>query len=1131
VDESGFRLHRLANPKGLEIAALPSGLIYSITGHSILVNQILPGPIGVPVHRLFLRILAGNTIRIVPIIGANARSCFSASPDCFNWYGEVEGIRFTCSCCLHPTDPAWRFDVALSTAGSRPVDCDLVMVQDVGLGDRAHVRRNELFCSQYLDHRALPHTEWGWILLTRQNLQQHGKHPFLVQGCFPRMEGFTTDGLQFFGTSCRANGAPAALQARRIGQTVQQGELAWIGMQSDLIRLDPSATRSCSFFGHLQDDHPAASGENDLEIVEKLRRWVSNSPPTAGPSPETATAVPRSVFQSAPLFPARTPRETDLRDLYPDPWRHIETLEGQLASFFTGSRSTHVVSMTKELAVRRPHGHILRAGRGFTPEDRLLTATSWACGVFLSQVTVGNTSINKMLSGSRDPLLVQRSSGLRIFVKRKEQGPYELLGLPSVFEMTPDGCCWHYLHDAGRITVSCRADPDAPIIRLHAECDSCDASFLVSGEIAASPAEFDSRPLLVEDPARGRLIIRPGRDSIVGTHQPGAALEVAVDPNVPGLEIGGSAVLIDGPGSVDLPYFHVRTGRTRSLGLTLTGHWQSGEAAASPVAEVATPPVDGNGDPEHRLRIEGDPAEVFAALEDTLTWFARDAMVHLSTPTGLEQPGGGAWGVRDVCQGPIEFLLSYDQHRPARDVLCRLFARQHHQTGDWPQWFMFPPYEHIRSRHSHGDVLVWPLFALCDYLEHSDDGSILQELVGFVDESTGRPTSDRRPVLEHVERLLARMESEFLPGLALPRYGEGDWDDSLQPSDSKLRDHMVSSWTTELLIQALRRWVNAAARFGLDRHAEKAQNMMQRVHADFQRHLMPGGVVAGFAIFENSKPVEYLLHPSDTRTGLHYRLIPMTRGIISEVFDPRDASRHLSLIRKHLLYPDGARLMDRPVRYQGGVQTTFCRAESAASFGREIGLQYVHAHLRYAEATAKLGLGEDFWHALQVVNPILVTQAVRNALPRQRNCYFSSSDAMFADRYAASRDYELLRQGEIPVDAGWRIYSSGAGIYTSLVIRHLFGVRRHFDHLVLDPVLPPGTRRAACELSLDGKPVRFEYHPRGPSGAVTAVQVNGKALGDLPRVQNPYRAGGVLLRRADLAARLDQPLNVVKIEC
>src|SRR5262249_16765322 len=55
-------------------------------------------------------------------------------------------------------------------------------------------------------------------------------------------------------------------------------------------------------------------------------------------------------------------------------------------------------------------------------------------------------------------------------------------------------------------------------------------------------------------------------------------------------------------------------------------------------------------------------------IQDALAWFARDAMIHLCAPRGLEQSNGGAWGVRDVCQGAVEFLLSYDHGPIVADI-------------------------------------------------------------------------------------------------------------------------------------------------------------------------------------------------------------------------------------------------------------------------------------------------------------------------------------------------------------------------------------------------------------------------------------------------------------------------------
>ncbi|HWP40052.1 MAG TPA: hypothetical protein VNL70_03930, partial [Tepidisphaeraceae bacterium] len=396
-----------------------------------------------------------------------------------------------------------------------------------------------------------------------------------------------------------------------------------------------------------------------------------------------------------------------------------------------------------------------------------------------------------------------------------------------------------------------------------------------------------------------------------------------------------------------------------------------------------------------------------------------------------------------------------------------------------------------------------------------------------------QPTDEAETLLEHTARLLNRMRQQFLPGVNLPRFGEGDWDDSLQPADPALRDRMVSAWTAALMYQTLRRFALAMDHFGQSRHAAVATEIADAIEQDFQRHLMPDGVVAGFAIFDPARhparPLEYLLHPSDRRTGIRYRLIPMTRGILSGIFNPSQAQRHLELIREHLVCPDGARLMDRPSVYEGGLERTFRRSESAAFFGREIGLQYVHAHLRYAEALAMVGQAEELWRALLVVNPIAVDGLVPNAAPRQRNCYFSSSDAAFFDRYQAFREYEKVRRGEVRVEGGWRIYSSGPGIYTSIVLRHLLGLRRHYGQIEFDPVLPVELNGATCELTYPTRSLRYVFRVSGTGGGAQRVRVNGTELKTW-RASNKYRLGGLRTGQAEFEALLKHGENVVEIE-
>ena len=380
---------------------------------------------------------------------------------------------------------------------------------------------------------------------------------------------------------------------------------------------------------------------------------------------------------------------------------------------------------------------------------------------------------------------------------------------------------------------------------------------------------------------------------------------------------------------------------------------------------------------------------------------------------------------------------------------------------------MLEPYSAIQDKHSHGDIIVWPLKALNDYIEATNDMSFLDELIQWRDDDTLERTPHRDSVAKHVEKLLATMIERFIPGTHLIRYGDGDWNDSLQPVDPKMRDWMVSSWTVALAFQQITRYAKILRRAGKAHEATTLRQLAAGMRRDFNRFLVRDETVAGYALFEpGSKRPELLIHPSDARTGLRYSLLPMTRSIIAGLFTLEQTRHHLRIIREHLLFPDGARLIDRPMQYHGGPQRVFQRAESAAFFGREIGLMYVHAHIRYGEAMAVLGEADALWEALQVVNPLAVTDRVAQALPRQRNAYFSSSDAAFADRYEASAEWMRVKAGSIGVDGGWRIYSSGPGIYVSLLICHAFGRRRRWGKRVARPVLPAALRGLTLQSDL-----------------------------------------------------------------
>lgn len=1077
--------HLIRNQGGLEAELLSHGALRRLMAEPGLMLNLFPGneleggPANIWLRR---RDAAGGEWRISPLLGPLSPLSVHAAEGAFEMRGEWDGLALRLQLRLADREPVLFWHLLAANVGGAACEIEPVLVHDVGLADYGAVRTNEFYVSHYLDLQPLHDAAHGVLLAARQNQAQRGQHPWLLAGSLRRAASFATDASQVWGHAARAGALPPGLLGGLPGLRLQH-EHALLALQDETLSLAPGEHAAAGFFLALQAHHPEASSEADLARLTALLALPEARP--AAPLDEPAQPPAASLFATAPPLASLDLDDAACAQHFPGERRHEERLGGRLLSFFTADAG-HVVLRAKELLVQRPHGHILRAGDHLVPDEGALTSTCWMGGVFHSMLTQGHVSINRLLSTQRSLLGLFRTAGLRLFVQ-PQGGDWRLLDLPSAFEMQPQRCRWVYAHDGGVIEVvaSAGAVPGAvgltlrvlqgPALGLRASLN-----LALGGDDGAAP----HRPAW--EHSGERLRITPPAGSELAGRFPEGGLVV----EAPGIAIvGDDGRLFDDGVSRGEPLLCLDFLPAATFTMSLRGD----------LLDVAPPPA-------RPLELPQWQHPALAQLHDILPWYAHNALVHYLSPRGLEQYSGGGWGTRDVCQGPLEMLLALGRTAPVRDLLLRVFAAQN-GDGDWPQWFMFFERERgIRAGDSHGDIVFWPLLGLAQYLIASGDAALLDETVAFHD---GEPAT----LAAHVERALALIRQRVVPGTGLAAYWHGDWNDSLQPADPALRERLCSAWTVTLHHQMLHTLARAFGQIGRGDEAARLVAEAAGVRAEFQRLLVQDDVVAGYALFPEAGERELWIHPHDTRTGLRYSLLPMMHAVLDSLLTPAQARSQAALIEQHLKGPDGARLFDAPLPYRGGPSRLFQRAETSSFFGREIGIMYMHAHLRYAQMLAHLGHAEAFLQALMLAHPIALRERVTSAGLRQANCYYSSSDAAFPDRYVAQAEYGRALAGEVALDGGWRIYSSGPGIALGLVISSLLGLRLEHDALVVDPVMPQLLDGLQVQVQLAD--LRFELNYRvGPRGH-GVERVGDEAGVELPATRRPhaYRMGALALAR------------------
>lgn len=97
------------------------------------------------------------------------------------------------------------------------------------------------------------------------------------------------------------------------------------------------------------------------------------------------------------------------------------------------------------------------------------------------------------------------------------------------------------------------------------------------------------------------------------------------------------------------------------------------------------------------------------------------------------------------------------------------------------------------------------------------------------------------------------------------------------------------------------------------------------------------------------------------------------------------------------------------------------------------------------------------------------------------------------------------------------------------MISNFLGLRDYYDDMVIDPVLPKKLDGLTFDFKYRDKQVQYHYHVKEQGYSPVKIKINGKLVADVKRLENPYRAGGALIKRTWLLRQLNRKRNIVEV--